>query len=85
MLGVPGLYVDQITALIADADTPGVVITQSGGTTRLVEGATSVLDGLSDSYTVRLTRDPGTETITITLAPLATPSLDGANATGTAA
>ena len=43
----------------------------------------SVLDGLSDSYTVRLTRDPGSETITITLAPLATPSLDGANATGT--
>ena len=44
---------------IADSDTPGVVVTQSDGTTRLVEGTPGTGAGsVTDTYTVRLTRAP---------------------------
>ncbi|MDA8435365.1 MAG: hypothetical protein M0Z98_05210, partial [Actinomycetales bacterium] len=76
VVGVPGLLVDPVRVLVQDSDTPGVVITQSDGTTRLVEGATAGEYEATDAYTVRLTRDPGLTTVTVTLRPLMTPSLD---------
>ena len=69
--------------LVHDADTPGVVITESDGNTRLVEGATGTQYGATDTYTVRLSQNPG-GTVTITLRPLATPSLDLSSASTTA-
>src|SRR5205823_13679412 len=58
VVGAPGLQVDPVSPLVEDGDTPGVVIDQSGGTTRLVEGATGGTYGASDTYTVRLTMNP---------------------------
>ena len=77
VVGVPGVLVDQVLVTIHDASTPGVVIVQSGGSTRLIEGATSGW-GTSDTYTVRLTTAPATgETITVRIKALSTPTLDG--------
>jgi Ca2+-binding RTX toxin-like protein len=52
--GYNGINVTPVIVDIGDADTPGVRVTQSGGTTDVVEGA-----AWSDSYEVVLTRDPG--------------------------
>ena len=53
VLGIAGTTIDRVSALVADSDTPGVIVSQSGGSTRVVE------NGATDTYTVRLTRDPG--------------------------
>ncbi|MEA3511137.1 MAG: hypothetical protein U9R51_06850, partial [Actinomycetota bacterium] len=55
---------------------PGVTITQSDGSTRLAEGPHGATTGLGyDTYDVALTRDPGSETVTITIQPEATETL----------
>ena len=61
ILGIFGTDVDRLSVAIADADTPGVVVTQSDGSTRVVEGTSSTdnTGQVTDSYTVRLTRAPG--------------------------
>src|SRR5262249_28558520 len=68
VVGLVGLEIDRVPVLIHDGDTPGVVVVQSGGTTRLVEGATGNQAGATDTVTVRLTTDPG-QTIQIRLSP----------------
>ena len=75
VVGAPGLFVDSVQVLVHDSDTPGVVIVESDGTTRLVEGALAGMYGFRDTFTVRLTRNPG-GTVTVTLRPLATQTLD---------
>ena len=63
--------------MVHDATTPGVVIVESGGSTRLIEGATSGW-GATDSYTVRLTMSPAAgETITVRVRALVTSTLNG--------
>ncbi|MBI3464734.1 MAG: hypothetical protein HY000_17010, partial [Planctomycetes bacterium] len=57
-----GIAVASVAANVTDNDTVGVVITQSGGSTNVVEG------GVTDTYTVVLTTQP-TADVTITLMP----------------
>ena len=68
--GLPGVLVSRMTVAVADADTPGVVVVQSGGTTRLYEG------GTTDTYTVRLTQAP-TATVRVRITPTATETANG--------
>nr|NLI49987.1 calcium-binding protein [Propionibacterium sp.] len=58
-----------------DADTPQVIVVESGGTTRLVEDAAGTEYGATDTVTVRLSQAP-TANVTIRLRALATPSLE---------
>ena len=53
---------------VIDNDTrgPGVVVTESNGSTVVAEG------GATDSYTIELTADPGLETVTLTLESIST-------------
>ena len=67
-----GTAVDTLPVAIADADTPGVRITQSDGSTRLEEGNPLGYD----EYTVVLTTMP-TADVLVTIRPKATPTLDG--------
>src|SRR4029078_9458161 len=53
LVGIPGVTVDQVAVVVHDANTPGVVIVESGGSTRLIEGATTGW-GATDTYAVRL-------------------------------
>ena len=74
VLSVLGVDVDRVSVAIADSDTPGVVITPSDGSTRLVEGTPgSGVGSVTDTYTIRLTRAPG-QTIKVYLDPQVTPS-----------
>ena len=74
VLSVLGIDVDRVSVAIADSDTPGVVVTPSDGSTRLVEGTPGTGAGsVTDTYTVRLTRAPG-QTIKVYLDPQVTPS-----------
>lgn len=57
-----GIAVANVTASITDNDTAGVIVTQSGGTTNVVEG------GATDTYTVVLQSRPTTD-VTITATP----------------
>ena len=77
VVDIPGVGIDQVRPVVHDATTPGVVIVESGGSTRLIEGATSRW-GATDSYTVRLTMSPAAgETITVRVRALVTPTLNG--------
>ena len=67
VLGVPGVSIDRVAVLVADSDTPGVIITQTDGSTRVVEG------GQTDTFTVRLTRAPG-QNLRVYLDALPTPT-----------
>ena len=67
-----GTAVDTLPVAIADADTPGVRITQTDGSTRLEEGNPLGYD----EYTVVLTTMP-TADVLVTIRPKATPTLDG--------
>ena len=60
--GYDGVAVADVTATIADDDTAGVVVAESGGTTAVTEG------GAGDSYTLVLASQP-TGTVTITVTP----------------
>lgn len=60
--GYDGVAITGVTASIADNDTAGVVVAQSGGTTAVAEG------GATDGYTLVLTSQP-TANVTITPAP----------------
>ncbi len=71
VIDLVGLTIERAPVLVSDNDAPGVRIEQSDGSTRLVEG------GDTDSYTVVLTRRP-TENVYVTIAPVNTPTLDGA-------
>jgi hypothetical protein len=75
VLGLLGVDIDRLAAVIADSDTPGVIITPTGGGTRVVEGgaAGNAADLRNDTYTVRLTRAPE-GTVRIWLTPQATPT-----------
>ncbi|HEX7167002.1 MAG TPA: Calx-beta domain-containing protein [Acidimicrobiales bacterium] len=66
IVDVPGVSPDSVFALVADNDTPSVLVTQTDGSTRLIEGVGY------DTYTVVLTKDPMGETVTITIDPLLT-------------
>jgi Ca2+-binding RTX toxin-like protein len=68
-----GLKVEGISVNIADNDEPGIVITQSGGLSRVSEG------GPFDSYTVVLTRAPeeDEEVVVTALAPEVPPGHHG--------
>ncbi|WP_283806368.1 LEPR-XLL domain-containing protein [Bradyrhizobium sp. cf659] len=62
-LSYAGLAVDGVSANVADNEKDFIVVSESGGVSRVTEGATSGGEGWQyDSYTVRLTRapDPGT-------------------------
>ena len=77
LVGIPGVSVDPVAVVVHDANTPGVVVAESGGNTRLIEGATTGW-GATDTYTVRLTMAPAAgETITVRIRALSTPTLDG--------
>ncbi len=71
VMDLSGTEIDRLSVAIADANTPGVVVTQSDGSTRLVEG--NATTQVTDSYTVRLTQAPG-QTIRVYLDPQVTPS-----------
>ncbi|HKK94637.1 MAG TPA: calcium-binding protein, partial [Longimicrobiales bacterium] len=58
-----GIAVGGISANVADADEPGIVISETDGFTRLAEG------GLVDRYTIVLTRRPEQEVFVKALAP----------------
>ncbi len=64
---VGGAVVGVVTVLVTDRDVPDVLITESDGATQVAEGI-----GLQDSYTVVLTSDPGSETVTVTATSLPT-------------
>ena len=73
VLDMPGITIDRVAPYIADADTRTVIVRESGGATRVVEG------GTYDTYTVRLTQAPAPgETVTIRIAAQNTPTLDAA-------
>ncbi len=57
-----GLSLSSVIAWIADNDTAGVTVTQSGGSTNVTEG------GATDTYTIVLTSQPKS-TVTITVTP----------------
>ena len=61
-LNYNGISIPDITVRIADNDTAGVRVTESGGSTSVTEG------GATDSYTVVLTSQP-TANVTVTIAP----------------
>ncbi|HWG94585.1 MAG TPA: Calx-beta domain-containing protein [Mycobacteriales bacterium] len=76
--GAAGVVIDAVAVAVADGDVEGVVVDESGGTTRLVEGAVAGEDGYEDTLAVRLARAPlAGETVRVVLRPLATRSLDG--------
>lgn len=59
-----GLKADEISANVADNDEPGIVVTETGGRTTVVDGV------LKDSYSIVLTRAPlpGSEvTVTVSM------------------
>lgn len=58
-----GLDPANVLIVNVDNDTAGVVVTQSGGTTAVTEG------GATDSFTVVLTAQPASGSVTVTLAP----------------
>jgi hypothetical protein len=59
-----GLAIPTVPVEIVDDDAPGVLIEESDGNTRVIEG------GASDSYTVVLTRSPSAdEIVTVTPSP----------------
>ncbi len=64
-----GLSVAGVTVQITDNDTAGVQITQSGGSTNVIEG------GATDSYTVVLSSQP-TANVTVTVTPNSQVSVD---------
>jgi fibronectin type 3 domain-containing protein len=64
-----GISVAGVTVYITDNDTPGVQITQSGGSTNVTEG------GATDSYTVVLSSQP-TANVTVTVTPNSQVSVD---------
>jgi Ca2+-binding RTX toxin-like protein len=73
VLDMPGITIDRVASYIADVDTRNVIIRESGGATRVVEG------GTYDTYTVRLTQAPAPgETVTIRISAQNTPTLDAA-------
>jgi Ca2+-binding RTX toxin-like protein len=79
VLEIPGVLVPRISVNVADANTPGVVVIQSDGTTRLVEG------GATDTYTLRLSQAvTGTDTVRVNVTPTATDTALGNTRTGTA-
>ena len=54
-----GISVDGVSANVADNEEDFIVVTQSGGVSRVTEGATGGVEGWEfDSYTVRLSRQP---------------------------
>ncbi len=70
-----GINVDGISANVADKDTPGVVVTETGGYSQVVQ-RTNVTDGFDltkqtqGEYAVRLTRPPDTgNTVTVRATP----------------
>ncbi len=62
VLEIPGVVVPTVVVNVGDNDTAGVLIEESDGTTRLVEG------GRTDTITVRLTKAP-TTTVVVNLTP----------------
>ena len=72
IVDVVGVVPDSVFALVADDDAPGVLVTQTDGSTRVSES------GIGDSYTVVLTSDPGASAVTVTLRALATETLNAA-------
>ncbi|MEA3511025.1 MAG: hypothetical protein U9R51_06270, partial [Actinomycetota bacterium] len=76
IIDISGISARTVGVLVSDDDAPGVTITQSDGSTRLAEGPHGATTGLGyDTYDVALTRDPGSETVTITIQPEATETL----------
>jgi Ca2+-binding RTX toxin-like protein len=83
VLDLEGVSIPLLPVLVADDDTPGVLITQTDGSTNVAEGATSPTLGLLyDTYTVVLTRAPvAGETVTVWITPTTSETLhqpDGA-------
>jgi hypothetical protein len=74
-----GVVIRAVTATVTDNDVPGVILTQTGGTTAVVEGAPGN-PGATDTYTAVLTNQPSGD-VTITATPSAQVTVTG---TGTA-
>ncbi|MBW2291415.1 MAG: hypothetical protein JRG94_03790, partial [Deltaproteobacteria bacterium] len=66
-----GIDTNGISANIADADEPGIVISQSNGFTRIAEG------GFIDWYTIVLTRRPEQDVFVKALSPEMSPEEEG--------
>ena len=65
-----GLSVEGISANVADNDEPAIVITETDGFSRVIQGALSDADGGIDSYAVALARPPRDgRTVTVTVTP----------------
>jgi subtilisin family serine protease len=65
--GYDGSTPTLLTVNVVDNDVPGVTVSESGGATRVTEGAAPGTSGASDTYTVVLTRRP-CATVTVSLA-----------------
>jgi hypothetical protein len=68
---IPGVTVPRVQVGIGDADTPGVLVTQTDGSTRLIEGRTDALG--KDTYFVSLTKAPSTD-VYVRVTPQLTPT-----------
>jgi len=63
-----GSAVPTVTVSVSDNDLPGVIVTESGGSTSVTEGAAAGQPGHSDTYTVVLNRQPSAN-VTIIASP----------------
>jgi len=75
-----GLAIDGVSANVADNEEDFIIVTPSGGVSRVTEGATSGGVGWEyDTYTVRLTREPDSgKQVIINIVPAALPPEDEA-------
>jgi hypothetical protein len=78
VIDLTGIAIDRISALVGDDDVPGVLVTETNGSTRLIEALTSTdpFDLLYDDiYTLVLTAEPGVD-VDVVVTGLPTPTLD---------
>ncbi len=68
--GYTGVGISAVTAAVTDNDLPSVLLTETGGSTAVTEGATGSAPGATDTYQVALSHQPvGTVTMALTTSP----------------
>jgi hypothetical protein len=74
----PDVAVEKLKVSVIDGDSEGVLVTQSFGSTLVVQDNpdTPANEASSDTYTVRLTKAP-VGTVTVTTLPMSLPDADG--------
>ena len=72
---INGFAIQNVLVTVIDNDKPGLVVTQSGSTTTVIEGSTLGAAGTNDDYSISLTKQPAVgEVVTVTVA-INTPEL----------